>query len=85
MGISGRETKAKNITSILPLSLRFRAKKICRCRFAFAQKRSAAVASLSRKKDLSLPLGFRAKKGVTPRNSSGGKSHAGTEINFTLW
>ncbi|MGE7910972.1 hypothetical protein [Lysinibacillus xylanilyticus] len=73
MGISGRETKAKNITSILPLSLRFRAKKICRCRFAFAQKRSVAAAWLSRKKK------------VSPHNSSGGKRHAGTEINFTLW
>ncbi|WP_433595893.1 hypothetical protein [Lysinibacillus xylanilyticus] len=45
MGISGRETKAKNITSILLLSLRFRAKKICRCRLAFAQKKVSPQAT----------------------------------------
>ncbi|MGE7693963.1 hypothetical protein ACQKNC_07560, partial [Lysinibacillus sp. NPDC094177] len=34
------------------LPLRFRAKTICCCRFAFAQKPTAAAASLSRKNHL---------------------------------
>jgi len=53
---AGRGTKAKSIMScnnasvtnlVLLLSLRFRTKNICCCRFAFAQKTSVAVASLS--------------------------------------
>ncbi|MGE8005773.1 hypothetical protein [Lysinibacillus sp. NPDC093216] len=47
---------------LLPLPLRFRAKAICCCRFAFAQKPSAAAALLSRKSHLLLPLCFRADK-----------------------
>gem|GEM_PF-6059809 len=58
----------------LLLSLRFRTKNICCCRFAFAQKNicccrfafaqktSVAVASLSHKKHLLLSLRFRTKK-----------------------
>ncbi|MEY9980099.1 hypothetical protein, partial [Lysinibacillus sp. RC79] len=45
----------------LLLPLRFRAKNICCCRYAFAQKTSVAAATLSRKKHLLLPLRFRAK------------------------
>jgi len=38
--------------AVATLALRFRTKNICCCRFAFAQKTSAAAASLSRKKHL---------------------------------
>jgi hypothetical protein len=44
----------------LLLSLRFRTKNNCCCRFAFAQKTIVAAASLSHKKQL-LPLRFRTK------------------------
>ncbi|MCY9545372.1 hypothetical protein [Lysinibacillus xylanilyticus] len=44
-----------SVTGLL-LPLRFRTKKTCWCRFAFAQKRHVAAASLSHKKDMLLPL-----------------------------
>ncbi|MEB2280924.1 hypothetical protein LAV73_13050 [Lysinibacillus xylanilyticus] len=48
---------------LLPLSLRFRAKKSCRCRFAFAQKKSCRCRfAFAQKKILPLSLRFRAKK-----------------------
>ncbi|MFJ7980996.1 hypothetical protein ACIQ1D_11975 [Lysinibacillus xylanilyticus] len=67
---------------MLLLSLRFRTKDICCCRFAFAQKTSvaaaalshkktsAAVASLSRKKHLLLTLRFRAKNICRPKHKA---------------
>ncbi|MFJ7890936.1 hypothetical protein ACIQYL_23090 [Lysinibacillus xylanilyticus] len=54
--------KTSDITNnvILLLQLHF-TKNICCCRFAFAQKTSAAAASLSRKKHLPLRFAFAQK------------------------
>jgi len=50
------------------------AKNICGWRYAFAQKTSAADATLSCKKHLSLPLGFRARNICWPKAS--GRNYA---------
>ncbi|MFJ8520209.1 hypothetical protein [Lysinibacillus xylanilyticus] len=52
---------------------------LLRCRFAFAQKTSAAAASLSRKKHLLLPLRFRAKDICSPSGSLDATSWNGNQ------
>jgi len=50
--------------------LGFRAKNICCCRCAFAQKTFVAAAALSHKKHLLLPLRFRTKNICRPKHKA---------------
>ncbi|MFJ3387023.1 hypothetical protein, partial [Lysinibacillus sp. NPDC086135] len=61
----------------LLLPLRFRTKDICCCRYASAQKTSAAAATLPHKRHLLLPLRFRTKDICCCRYAAAQKTSAG--------